>query len=458
MKKITKSSLVVLTAALTFSGWFTGVSHAGVFVWGDSGIATLDMASAATAAALDNTSSELSGNVAGQRPFILSSSCPASFELTGRGDCSLVTRYQFYDSVQQRGVGGTQTALPKHRSGFTAQQIDLGRYLFFDPLLSKDGSLSCASCHHPELGFSDGLGRSIGITEKPTARGAPSLWNMTFLSSFFWDARANTLEQQAQGPLYDKKEMANTPVQLLASIRSNAYYPEMFAQAFPGLDGPTLEQLYSALAAFQSSLISLNSRYDQYAHGFHQALTDDEIAGLNVFRSFVARCAECHQPPLFTNNQVAVIGTPEPDGLPFDSGAEKTFNSAKLRGGFKVPSLRNISKTAPYMHSGRFERLRDTVEFYNKGRGHAVPKNEQLQLHWHIWEPKLTDEEMDRLVDFLGALTDESLLPQIPQVLPSGLQPVQSLSLAETTREKKALATETVATITTSNVTINQGN
>ncbi|WDE08136.1 cytochrome-c peroxidase [Thalassomonas viridans] len=360
-----------------------------------------------------------------QERFILSAHCPASFELIA-GECSLVNLYQFYDSVQQRGVGGTQTALPEHRSGFTPEQIDLGRYLFFDPLLSKDGSLSCASCHRPELGFSDGRDRSIGITGKPTDRGAPSLWNMTFLTSFFWDARANSLEQQAQGPLYDEKEMANTPAQLLASIRNNAHYPDMFAQAFPDAEGPSLEQLYTALAAFQSSLISLNSRYDQYAHGFHQALTADEVAGLNVFRSFVARCAECHQPPLFTNDQVAVIGTPEPDGLPFDRGAENTFNSPKLRGGFKVPSLRNITKTAPYMHSGRFGQLRDAVEFYNKGRGHAVPENQALQLHWHIWEPKLSDEEIDRLVDFLGTLTDESLLPQVPQVLPSGLAPVSA--------------------------------
>ncbi|WDE12704.1 cytochrome-c peroxidase [Thalassomonas haliotis] len=466
MKKLSKfSSLayLVLAAITISSGLFAGVAYAGIFVWADLPGAAPDVEAVTfegTETAVNKISADITRQIAGRSGFILSSICPASFELTAAGECNLVTRYQFYDSVQQRGVGGTQTALPKHRSGFTPQQIDLGRYLFFDPLLSKDGTVSCASCHHPELGFSDGRGRSIGIGKEPTARGAPSLWNMTFLTSFFWDARANSLEQQAQGPLFDEKEMANSPEKLLASIRSNAYYPAMFAQAFPDIEKPTLEQLYTALAAFQSSLISLNSRYDQYAHGFHQALTADEIAGLNVFRSFVARCAECHQPPLFTNNQVAVIGTPEPDGLPFDSGAEKTFNSTKLRGGFKVPSLRNIGKTAPYMHSGRFEQLGDAVAFYNKGRGHALPENEQLQLHWHIWEPNLTDEEIARLVDFLGTLTDESLLPEVPQVLPSGLMPVQSLPLSEITKEQKdkANATDTVAAITTNNAIKNQGN
>ena len=440
----------IVAAVVLFTGLSAPFAGADIFLWGHnpgyevSGVETQavissDLISPDNEAAFSGSSPEDAESVGAAKEFILSVTCPPSFELTGEGNCRLVSRYQFYDSVQQRGVGGTRTALPGHRSDFTPQQIDLGRYLFFDPLLSQDGTLSCASCHRPELGFGDGRGRSIGITGEAVARGAPSLWNMTFLTRFFWDARAKSLEEQALGPLYDEKEMGNTPVQLLASLRGNAHYPGMFAQAFPGQDGPALQQLYTALAAFQSSLVSLNSRYDQYAHGYHQALTADEIAGLNVFRSFVARCAECHQPPLFTNNQVAVIGAPEPDGLPFDSGAEKTFNSAKLRGGFKVPSLRNISKTAPYMHSGKFSRLRDAVEFYNKGRGHAVPENEQLQLHWHIWEPNLRDEEIDRLVDFLGALTDESLLPRVPQVLPSGLTPISAGPLSVSAREESVI-------------------
>jgi len=199
---------------------------------------------------------------------------------------------------------------------------------------------------------------------------------------------------------------------------------DMFAEAFPDRevnDSIELLEIYTSIAAFESSLISLNSKYDQYAHGFHGALDDKEIEGLNIFRSFVARCAECHTPPLFTNQQVAVIGTPEPDGLQLDPGAEITFNDPTRRGGFKVPSLRNIEKTAPYMHSGNFKTLKETVAFYNMGRGHAVPKNEKLYLHWHIWEPDLSDYELDRLVDFLKTLTDESFMPKVPVILPSAL-------------------------------------
>lgn len=358
------------------------------------------------------------------RHFALAENCPPSFELTAKGVCLLVSQYQFYDSVQNRGLGGTQTSLPKHRGGFTPAQIDLGRYLFFDPALSKDGSISCASCHQPEKGFSDDLDRSIGITGEKVGRSAPTLWNVGFIDKFFWDVRANSLEEQAQGPLFDPLEMGNSPEQLLSTLVNNKHYQQMFLAAFPKSDGIALNQVYTALTAFQTSLISLNSRYDRYAHGYHKALTANEIAGLNVFRSFVARCAECHQPPLFTNNQIAVIGTPEPEGRALDIGAEKTYKAPKLRGAFKVPTLRNITKSAPYMHSGRYDSLREAVKFYNDGRGNSVPKGEAMQLHWHISEPDLTDAEIDLIVEFLGALTDESLSPKVPRYVPSGLSPI----------------------------------
>ena len=362
--------------------------------------------------------------IVSQPNYTLSTNCPPSFEqvkIKEQKVCRLVNLYQFYDSVQNRGLGGTQTSLPKHRDGFSAEQIDLGRYLFFDPLLSKDGSISCASCHQPDKGFSDDLDRSIGISGEKVGRSAPTLWNVAFIDKFFWDVRATSLEEQAQGPLFDANEMGNSPENLLKTLKANKHYPTMFSQAFPKDQTIKLSQVYTAITAFQTSLISLNSRYDRYAHGYHQALTENEIAGLNVFRSFVARCAECHQPPLFTNNQIAVIGTPEPEGRALDIGAEKTYQEPKLRGAFKVPTLRNITKSAPYMHSGRYDNLLDTVKFYNDGRGNAVPEGEEMLLHWHISEPDLTDKEMQLIVEFLGSLTDESLTPKIPKNVPSGL-------------------------------------
>ncbi len=352
--------------------------------------------------------------------FSLSTICPAGFRPDAEQRCRLHSPYLDYPSLNDAGVGGLRTGLPPVRDGFTPQQIDLGRLLFFDPLLSADARLACASCHDPELGFSDGRGRAIGSDGRPLPRSAPSLWNVALLKRFNWDGGVRSLEEQMLTPLFAADEMANDPQQLLSRLRENPEYPQLFESAF-GAGGVTLERLYTALAAFQTSLISLNSRYDLYAHGVHEALSRDEIEGLNVFRSFVARCAECHTPPTFTNQQIAVLGTPEPDGLPLDIGAEASTGDPSLRGGFKVPSLRNVALTAPYMHSGRFATLRETVAFYTGGRGHAVPDGEQLNLHWHIWDPQLTGRELDRLVDFLGTLTDESFKPQTPERVPSGL-------------------------------------
>jgi cytochrome c peroxidase len=360
----------------------------------------------------------------------LSQACPAGFELV-QGQCKLRSLYQMYPSLEDAGVGGLKTGLPAYRDGFTPQQIDLGRYLFFDPVLSADGSVSCASCHQPDRGFSDGRGRSVGASGHPLRRSAPSLWNVAFQQRFFWDARAGSLEEQMMGPLYDEHEMATSPQQLLATLNGIPQYRELFRQAWPEDYQSAgaqirLDHIYEAIAAFQTSLISLNSRYDQYAHGYADALTGSEKEGLNVFRSFVARCAECHTPPLFTNQQIAVIGTPDPEGMPFDPGASESLGEPTLRGGFKVPSLRNIELTAPYMHSGRFATLREAVAFYTGGRGHAVPEGEELKIHWHIWEPNLSDAELDRLVDFLATLTDESFKPREPAELPSGMRPVHN--------------------------------
>ena len=354
--------------------------------------------------------------------FDLNDQCPPSFALSSDNQCQLRNLYQLYDSLQGQGLGGLKTALPHHRDGFSPQQIDLGRLLFFDPVLSGNKDLSCANCHNPAKGFSDGMARSVGASGELHPRSAPTLWNSAFLKSLLWDARADSLEQQALGPLFSELEMANTPEQLMANLNQVDAYPELFTQAFPNSeDAMVIANITTALTAFQSSLISLNSPYDRYAHGDSKALNPEQLEGLNVFRSFVARCSQCHTPPLFTNQQVAVIGTPEPEGMPRDIGAQATFGAERLRGGFKVPTLRNIAQTAPYMHSGRFATLLEATEFYTKGRGHAVPEGEELLLHWHISEPNLTPSELNRLVDFMGALSDESFMPEIPQQVPSGL-------------------------------------
>jgi cytochrome c peroxidase len=147
--------------------------------------------------------------------IVLCSTCPPGFQLEDNNRCISKNMYLQYKSIENKGVGGLKTALPEVRDGFSPQQIDLGRYLFFDPVLSNDNSISCASCHNPELGFSDGLSTSFGVQNKKVNRSSPSLWNVAYLKKLFWDARASTLEEQMEGPLYAENEMGTTRENLL---------------------------------------------------------------------------------------------------------------------------------------------------------------------------------------------------------------------------------------------------
>ncbi len=219
----------------------------------------------------------------------LRNTCPPGFLLNENNECIAKNLYQQYESLQDLGVGGLKTALPEIRDGFSPQQIDLGRYLFFDPVLSLDGSISCASCHDPNKGFSDGRGTAKGIHDSLLSRSSPSLWNVAYLKKFFWDARASSLEEQMQGPLYAANEMANTPENLLTTLNGIPTYRRLFLQAFPdksAVDSIELQEIYTSIVAFETSLISLNSRYDRYAHGFPGALNRYEIEGTQYFQVF----------------------------------------------------------------------------------------------------------------------------------------------------------------------------
>jgi cytochrome c peroxidase len=296
-------------------------------------------------------------------------------------------------------------------------------------------------------GVGEGVHRHGG-DELP--RSAPTLWNVGFLKTLFWDGRSGTLEEQAKGPLFTPTEMNNSAQQLEADLNAIPEYRRLFGQAFGGAarssdeaqsasgtrrddsrigDGSiTLEQVERALAAFQSTLISLNSRYDRYAYGQEDALNEQEKRGHAIFRGSIVRCSQCHTPPLFTTEELAVTGVPPARGRPFDTGAGAFDPAETLKGAFKTPTLRNIALTAPYMHAGQFKTLREAVVFYNDRRGHAAPPEQHLQIHWNIalTRPVLSEAEIDDLVAFLETLTDESMKPATPQRVPSGLAVVQT--------------------------------
>ena len=359
----------------------------------------------------------------------LSDQCPPYFRLNQQNICKLNSLYDLYPAVNSQW-GGYRVALPDRRDGYTPQQIDLGRYLFFDSILSADRDLSCAHCHHPDFSMSDGRARSSGRhgsgvgpartggAELP--RAAPTLWNMAFQKQFFWDGRAATLEDQVITVLTTEEEMGLSPEQLVETLNTIPAYRQLFRQAFE-VESIAFKQVLVAIVAFETSLVSLHSRYDQYIHGAQDALTTQEINGLHIFRSFASRCSQCHTPPLFTSGQLVTTGVPAIQGLPYDIGAEAATNEPSLRGAFKVPSLRNIAQSAPYMHAGQSESLVEAVNFYNDVPGHAVQERHDLILHWHVVDPDLRSDEITDLVAFLNTLTDQTARPVTPQRAPSGL-------------------------------------
>ena len=359
----------------------------------------------------------------------LSDRCPPYFRFNRQGVCKMSTLYDLYPAANPLW-GGYRVALPDRRDGYTPQQIDLGRYLFFDAILSADRDLSCAHCHHPAFSMGDGRDRSIGrhgtglgparSGGADLPRSAPSLWNMTFQRDFFWDSRAPSLEQQIETVFSAEDEMATSPEQVVAKLNAVPEYQRLFREAF-AVKVIDIEQVLAAIVAFESSLVSLNSRYDHYIHGAHDALTAQEINGLHIFRSFATRCSQCHTPPLFTSGQVVATGVPAAPGLPFDVGGEAVSNEPSLRGAFKVPSLRNIASSAPYMHAGQSQNLTDAVIFYNDVPGHAVSDRDDLTFHWHLVDADLREGEVADLVAFLRALTDETAMPVVPDRVPSGL-------------------------------------
>ena len=310
----------------------------------------------------------------------------------------------------------------------TPEKAELGRLLFYDPILSGDRSRSCATCHHPDLGFADGKGRSIGADGRPMRRGAPTLWNVGYLRRLFWDGRASSLEEAARLSLTDPQEMAGQPERMVQALRAIPEYRERFDRAFGGRDGSavTFENIAKAIAAFERTLVSRNAPFDRFAAGDPTALTPAQRWGLNLFRSGRTRCFECHTLPLFGSSDFRVIGVPDLPEEPADRGRAEVTGSPRDERAFKVPTLRNIALTAPYMHNGIFATLEEVIDFYKdgggRGRGMDLPN-----LDAKIQPFRLSLEERADLVAFLYALTDESSMPPVPEAVPSGLPVVPRL-------------------------------
>ena len=281
---------------------------------------------------------------------------------------------------------------------YTFEKAELGRYLYFDRRLSADGSVSCASCHDPSHAFTDAAASSTGIRGQKGNRSAPTILNRAYSLAQFWDGRAGTLEDQAKGPMANPIEMGNTHEAIVTTLVKVQGYAPMFRKAF-GSDSIDIDRVAMAIACFERTVLSGNAPYDKYKRGVKTALTTEQVRGMTLFFGKAA-CDRCHEGANFTLNAYANIGvgTDKPDP---DAGRFAVTHDPRDWGIFKVPTLREIEHTAPYMHDGSLKTLDDVVEFYNKGG--IANKN----LDANVRKLNLSEQEKSDLVAFLKSLSGE---------------------------------------------------
>ncbi|WP_089720572.1 cytochrome-c peroxidase [Candidatus Entotheonella palauensis] len=282
-------------------------------------------------------------------------------------------------------------------------ELELGKTLFFDPRLSGNNRLSCASCHNPDLGFGDGLALGLGTQGNRLTRHTPHLYNLAWNTAFLWDGGAESLEEQVLEPIAARNEMSMPLDRLMVKLSRVPYYRNAFAKVYPEA-GLIPETIARAIAAFERTLISDNSPFDRYMKGDPNAMSAAAIRGMKLFEG-KANCIACHSGPNFTNESFHNLGLGDEDPARAAIVADDT-----LRGAFKTPGLRNVLLTAPYMHDGSLATLEAVVQFYNAGERKGATTSKLIKpLH-------LSETEIFDLVAFLGALTDPVIVarPEIP--------------------------------------------
>jgi len=299
---------------------------------------------------------------------------------------------------------------------FSKDKSDLGEKLFYDKSLSQNNDRSCATCHHPEKAFTDGLKTNVSLTGSNLARNTPTLTYASLQNAQFWDMRQLDLEKQSVDVIQNKDEMHGSMENIHAKILLDNDYIKLFKKAFPKTSKPEAWQIQNAIASYVRSLNSFDSRFDNYMRGQKNSLTNQEIEGMNLFMG-KAKCATCHFTPLFngtvppgySKTEHEVIGTPKDaskKSISPDPGRYLYNKMPQLVGAFKTPTVRNAAITAPYMHNGVFKTLEEVVDFYNKGGGKGLGyevDNQTLPFD----ELKLNKKEESALVAFMKTLTDK---------------------------------------------------
>ncbi|HEX8376538.1 MAG TPA: cytochrome-c peroxidase [Pedobacter sp.] len=352
-------------------------------------------------------------------------------------------------------IDETVTALPLQVKSppdnpSTPQKIELGKLLFYDPILSGDKDVSCASCHHPEYGYAEGLELSIGVNgtglgemrrfNEPndipfTKRNSQSILNTAFngidtkgnydpkKAPMFWDLRTQSLELQSLKPITSLEEMRGVGHEELIELdsiagrlKANAEYRKLFEEAFGGNEAVTILNLSKAIAAFERTLIANNSPFDKYMRGDKTALNTMEQEGLAVFKQ--AGCAKCHNGPMFSDFKLHVLGVPDNEKL------LKPDLGAGNKDAFRTPTLRNLRYTDPYMHNGKLKTLENVMELYEDVAGlkSRNPRISSDQLDPIARKSKITQRDFRLIIEFLNTLNDDNFDRTIPKRVPSGLK------------------------------------
>ena len=300
-----------------------------------------------------------------------------------------------YEIVFPLGIDGEQMQIPADNP-LTAAKVELGKLLYFDSRLSNDGTVSCATCHDPAKGFTDQLRVSKGIRAQLGGRNAPSVINSAFYFFQFWDGRAATLEEQAKGPIANPIEMGNTHEVCVATISSIAGYKPYFEAAY-GSPEVTMDRIAQAIASFERTVLSGNSAWDRHVYAKDAtALSDSAKRGLELFEG-KANCTRCHVGFNLTDSLFHNLGVGMSAEKP-DLGRYEVTKDEKDKGAFKTPMLRDLLKTAPYMHDGSVPTLEAVVELYDRG-GEPNP-----WLDPKMVKLGLSEQEKKDLVAFLRSL------------------------------------------------------
>lgn len=324
------------------------------------------------------------------------------------------------DSIQWRELAALP-ASPYRGIDSLADLTTLGKTLFFDPRLSSSNQISCATCHDPALAWSNGRPVAIGHDHQLGRRNVPSLLNIWAIEPLFWDGRAASLAAQAIHPISNPIEMNENHAQLPDELAAIPEYRTLFARAFAD-STVTLSRIAAALAHFQRTLVSRRSDFDRFMEGDVDALSDEALRGLHLFRT-TARCMNCHHGPFFTDMKFHNLGLHYYGREREDLGRYEVTGDPADMGRFRTPSLRDVAFTGPWFHNGLITTFEGVINMYNHGMARPTPRPGMDPEHYPVTSPllkelHLTDADMEALIAFLHAISEPPYRmprPDLPQ-------------------------------------------